>query len=196
MSDTNKDTDPNDSGIMIHCQHCGTANDVGNAACANCQRPFTAYAGQIGQAENYEGKLAGQVAALDTRPPGVRALSVLCVLYAVVGPLCGIIAAWSRRTRVNADGTNAVQAAAGIVVPIFQTVLLLPAAIALCVVAYFAWTQRPWAWTAGAVALAAIALLSLILDGLTFTAFYWSALAGAVAWKWCQYPVKAWFALD
>ncbi len=196
MSDTHKDIGSNDSGIVVHCQHCGTANDAGNAACVNCQRPFTAYAGQIGQVENYEGKLAGQVAALESRPVAVTALSALCLLFALAGPLWSVIAAWSGRTRVNADGTNAIQAATGIVVPIFQSVLLLPAAIALCMIAYFAWTQRPWAWTAGAATLGIIALLALILHGLTFVTFFWIILAAGIAYGWFQQPVKAWFALE
>jgi hypothetical protein len=180
----------------IQCKHCGVVNDVGNAICANCKRPLTAYGGQVGQEENFERRLSAQVEALEERPPVVTAITVFHLLFALAVPLWTVIAAWSAQPHVNAEGTNTVQSAAGTFVSILQTITLLPVAIAFCLLAYFTWTQRTWAWTANAIMLGLLVLLALILHGFALTTFIWAGLAGGFAYFWFQKPIKAWFGLD
>ena len=179
----------------VKCSHCGDLNEVGNAICKNCLTPLTAYGGQVGQARNFDGKLAAQVAALDERPPIVIAMTIFSVAFALLVPLWSVVKAWRAQPHVNEEGTNAIQAATGILVPLFQTVVFLPIAIALCVIAYFTWTQRPWAWTANVVILGLIAVLAVVSYGLSLPAFVWIGVAGIVACLWYQQPVRAWFAL-
>lgn len=183
------------SNNTIQCKHCGDSNDIGNAICANCLTPLTAFGGQVGQANNFDGKLAAQVAALDERPPIVTVMTIFSVLFALTVPVWSVIKAWTARPHVNEEGTNVIQAATGTLVPLFQTVILLPVAIALCIIAYFTWTQRPWAWTANVVILGLIVLIAVVLYGLSLPTFFWLIVAGVVAFLWYRQPVKAWFAL-
>ena len=183
------------SSHTIQCKHCGDSNDIGNAICANCMTPLTAFGGQVGQANNFDSQLTAQLAALDERPPVIAVMTVFSVLFALVVPIWSVIKAWRVQPHVNEDGTNGIQAATGILVPLFQTVILLPIAIALCTIAYFTWTQRPWAWTANVVILGLITLIVVVLYGLSLPTFFWLTVAGVVAYLWYRQPVKAWFAL-
>ena len=180
----------------VQCKHCGEMNDTTTATCRNCHTPLTAYGGQVGQAENYVTRSDMQIEALDQRPPLVIAMTVFNVLFALAVPLWSTIAAWHGRPKVNEEGTNAIQSAAGTIVPIVYTLTLLPVAVALCIVAYFTWTQRPWAWTANAIVLGGMGLLALVLHGFTLPAFLWVGIIAAFAYFWFQSAVRAWFALD
>ena len=180
----------------IQCKECGVVNGVGNAVCVNCHRPLTAYGAQIGQEENYAPRLSTQVEALEERPPVVAAIAVFHVLFALAVPLWTVIATWTARPRVNDEGTNAIQSAAGTFVSILQTITLLPVAIALCLLAYFTWTQRTWAWMANAIVLGLLVLLTFILHRFAPVTFIWAGLAGGFAYFWFQKPIKAWFGLE
>ena len=180
----------------LQCKHCGEINDNTMATCANCHTPLTAYGGQVGQEENYVTRSNQQLQALEQRPSIVTAMTVFDTLYALAVPLWSVIGAWTTRPKVNEEGTNAIQSAAGTLVPIVYTLTLLPIAIILCIVAYFTWTQRVWAWTANAVVLVGMALLPFLLHGFTLATIVWIAIAAVFAYFWFQKPVKAWFALD
>lgn len=180
----------------IQCKHCGEINNVGAATCANCHTPLTAYGGQVGQEEHYTTRSDAQLQALEQRPPIVVGVMVFNVLFALAVPLWSVITAWTTRPKVNAEGTNAIQSATGTIVPIVYTLTLLPVAAVLCIIAYFTWTQRSWAWTANAVVLGGIALLAFLLHGFAVMTFLWIAFAGGFAYFWFQKPVKAWFALE
>lgn len=180
----------------LQCKHCGEMNDSTTATCLNCHTPLTAYGGQVGQEENYVTRSDKQIEALAQRPPLVAAMTVFNVLFALVVPLWSTIAAWTTRPKVNEEGTNAIQSAAGTLVPIVYTLTLLPVAVILCIVAYFTWTQRLWAWTANAVVLGGMALLAALLRGFSFSTLIWMGISGVFAYLWFQKPVKAWFALD
>ena len=180
----------------LQCKRCGEMNPLTTATCLNCHTPLTAYGGQVGQEENYVTRSDEQLEALEQRPPLVAAMTAFNVLFALAVPVWSTISAWSARPKVNEEGTNAIQSAAGTLVPIVYTLTLLPVAVVLCVISYFTWTQRPWAWTANAIVLGGMALLAILLRGLALSTLLWIGIIGIFAYLWFQKPVKAWFALD
>lgn len=179
----------------IQCKHCGEVNDTGTSICVNCLTPLTAYGGQVGQAQDYEAKLATQVAALDQRPPVIAAAVIFELLYALAVPLWTVIGSWTAKPQVNEEGTNYLQASSGALVPIFQTLFLVPVAIALCVVAFFTWSQRDWAWKANHVVFGVIALTPILLHGFAPATWFWIVLVLVFEVLWNQHAVKEWFGL-
>ncbi|MCW3099080.1 MAG: hypothetical protein JWL77_4698 [Chthonomonadaceae bacterium] len=144
----------------IQCPNCGTPNDTAAALCKACMNPLTAYSGEL-KGETYQGNLAKQVVHLETRPPAVIAMTALDIVFALFWPLRMVFANFAARQTTNAEGTNYVAAAFGTIGPILSAILLVPAAILLGVMAWGAWTQRPWAWMANFGVLIVFALLNL-----------------------------------
>ena len=177
------------------CPHCGTENDVGQSLCSNCKTPLTAYAGEL-NGEAYKGRLAEQVEAQKTRPLAVGAMSVYLCVIALGWPLRAIIQTFMHRTRTNAEGTNYLASALGVIAPIFMTVLLLPLAILLFWLAWAVWTQRTWAWKYSFAAILIFAGYILI----RFSEYHswvvlWAGLSIALAIFWFQPKIKGWFGL-
>src|SRR4051812_24199856 len=114
----------------IQCPHCGTQNSTGRSLCENCQSPLTAYSGQL-TGETYEGKLAGKVAQLDTRPVSVYLMMAFLTVIAIGWPLRNIIGAFAGRAQLNAENTNYLANAFGSIAPIMTTIVMLPIAAAL-----------------------------------------------------------------
>jgi hypothetical protein len=180
------------AGQTRQCPNCGAANSIDSALCENCRAPLTAYAGQLtGQGESAQGRLAGQVAQLETRPPGVVAMTVFDVLFAGFWPLRSVAGAFLAKPRLNAEGTNYLGAAFGTVGPVLAAIVLIPLALALFGLAWMTWTQRPWTWTANLAALGLFALLALL--HFSPLSVVWLAAAGALAYLWFRPETKAWF---
>jgi hypothetical protein len=170
-------------------------NEEGRALCANCQTPLTAYAGQLRDApESSGGKLAAQVAHLNTRPPIIGAMALFDVLFALFWPLAFVVGAFAARQQVNGEGTNYIFAAIGTVGPALAALVLIPAALALCALAWATWTQRPSAWIGNAYTLGAFALLALRkFPNAPIMSLVWIGVAGVLAYVWFRPETKAWF---
>jgi len=178
------------------CPNCGTANPVGNALCSNCHTPFTAYAGQI-TGERYQGKLAGQVSDLETRPPGVIGMAVFNVLLALFWPLWRVIAAFAAKQTTNAEGTNYLQSAFGTIGPMLLAAFLIPVAIALGILAWATWTQRTWTWNVNAVVLGIFGVVALFqFPAAHAVACLKLAVVVVLGFLWFQAKTKAWFGLS
>lgn len=178
------------------CPNCGLENDSGNAVCANCQTPLTAYAGQL-RGEAYQGRLAAQVERLETRPPAVIAMVVFLIAFTLFWPLASVISAFLHREGLNAEGTNYVASAFGAIGPILTAIFLIPVSVALGVLAWMTWTQRTWTWNADLVALIAFAVFACIRYPVYhFLTFLWVILAAALAFLWFRPATKAWFGLS
>ena len=178
------------------CPHCGQLTDASLAICENCNSALTAYGGQVGQEERFERRLAGQVSALETRPPAVIAMVVFDLLFALLWPLRSIVNAFAVRPHLNAENTNYLAAAFGTLGPIFACVTLLPIAVLLCGLAYFTWTQRPWTWMVGLVVLGAAVVVSGMQGGFGMVTILMLLLAGGIAAFWTDRRTRAWYGLS
>lgn len=177
------------------CPNCGLLNEEGRALCANCQTPLTAYAGQLrGEPESSGGRLAAQVAHLNTRPPIIAALALFDLLFALFWPLAFVVGAFAARQQVNAEGTNYIFAAIGAVGPTLAALVLIPVALALCALAWATWTQRPSAWVGNGYALGAFVLLALRkFPNAPIMTLVWIGLACGLAYLWFRPETKSWF---
>lgn len=175
----------------IQCPNCGTPNDTGQSLCKACMNPLTAYSGEL-KGETHQGKLAGQVAYLETRPPAVMAMTVLDVVFALFWPLRKVFTSFAARPTTNAEGTNYVASAFGTVGPILAAALLIPVAIALVFVAWATWTQRPWAWMVNLGVLIVFALLNLKPSPVALFA----VAAGVIGVLWMMPRTKGWYGLS
>ena len=175
----------------IQCPNCGTPNDTGAALCKACMNPLTAYSGQL-KGETYQGRLVKQVAYLDTRPPAVIAMTVLDIVFALFWPLRMVFASFAARQTTNAEGTNYVASAFGTIGPILSAILLIPEAILLGVVAWAAWTQRPWAWMVHFGVLILFALLNLRPTA----AALFAVAAVVIGVLWMMPRTKGWYGLS
>ena len=175
----------------IQCPNCGTPNDTNAALCKACMNPLTAYSGEL-KGETYQGNLVKQVAYLDTRPPAVIAMTVLDVAFALFWPLRIVLHNFAAKPTTNAEGTNYVASAFGTIGPILAALLLIPAAVALCVAAWGAWTQRPWAWMVNFGVLIVFTLLNLRPSPVALLAV--AAIAIGVFWMLPR--SKGWYGLS
>ncbi len=173
------------------CPNCGTPNDVSQSLCKNCMTPLTAYAGQL-VGESHKGRLAKQVADLETRPPAVIGMTVLNVVFALFWPLRIVLANFAAKPTTNAEGTNYVASAFGSIGPILSAILLIPAAILLCILAWATWTQRPWAWMTNLGVLVVFALLNLRATPMALFAV--AAIVLGVLWMMPR--TKGWYGLS
>jgi hypothetical protein len=176
----------------IPCPKCGTINDTGAALCKACMTPLTAYGHQLKEPETYQGRLADQISNVNTRPPVVTAMTVLDVVFALFWPLRMVVVSFAHRTTTNAEGTNALAAAFGTVGPILSALLLIPAAIALGVAAWGAWTQRPWAWMVNLGVLIVFALVNLRPSASALFA----VAAIVIGVFWTMPRTKGWYGLS
>lgn len=174
----------------IQCPNCGTPNDTGAALCKACMTPLTAYAGEL-KGETYQGKLAKQVANLDTRPPAVIAMTALDIVFALFWPLRILVNSFAARPTTNAEGTNYVASSLGAIGPIFMAFLLIPAAIALGVMAWAGWTQRPWSWMINFGILIVFTLLNLRPS----PAALFAVAAIVIGVFWMMPRTKEWYGL-
>jgi hypothetical protein len=177
------------------CPNCGLDNDIGRSICANCTTPLTEYGKQVGMEADFERRLTKQVEALDRRPPIVTAMAILTALLSL--PLFGdVIGQFQHVAKPDPENVNAISSAFTALGPIFHTVILVPLAIALLVLAFFTWTQRPWTWMVNLVVLGLASLVVLMNFHLHLPAILWLLMAGAFAYFWTRSETKAWFGLD
>lgn len=178
----------------IQCPNCAEPNDVANAVCSVCNTPLTAYAGELTGLGESSGKLREQVAKLDVRPPIVTAAAVLDVLFALFGPIASVFSGFATRPTTNAEGTNYIGAAFGMVGPILKAIVLLPISAAIIVVAWAAFTQKPWGWYANLVIFGLLGVLSLFQFGVNFLiGLVMLIVAIGFAVVWMSLDTRAWY---
>jgi len=180
----------------IQCPHCGTLNSTARSLCENCQSPLTAYSGQL-TGETYEGKLAGKVAQLNTRPVSVYLMVAFLTVVAIGWPLRNIVTAFAHRAQLNTENTNYLANAFGSIAPIMITIVMLPLACVLFWVAWQCYTQSPQAWKLSLTAVVAFATFVAIRfhDFQAWTAF-WLVIAGVLVFFWLRPATRGWFGLS
>jgi hypothetical protein len=178
------------------CPHCGTLNEIGLSRCENCQTPLTAYGGQVTGLGEPNERLRERARLVNERPPVIGAMAGFHVFVALFWPLAATIGAFSERTTTNAEGTNYIAAATSSIGPIFMAALCIPLAVALCIVAWGAWTQQPWAWKASTGIAIGFILLMLMRVTAAPLNFLWLVLAGVLTFLWFQPRTKAWYGMD
>ncbi len=176
------------------CPNCGHVNDIGLAVCESCNSPMTAYGGQV-TGEAYEGgRLKGQVAKLEVRPAAVTAIVVFDVLFALFWPFAYVIGGFLGVHGANSEGTNAMAAAVSWVPALFWAAVLVPSGIALLVLAWLAWSQRPIAWNVNLGVVILFGLLSLrAFPGPGFWIFL--PVSIVLAALWLRSDTKAWYGM-
>jgi hypothetical protein len=178
----------------MRCPNCNTLNDEGAALCENCAEPLTAYGGQITGMVSEETR--EKIERLSVRPPVVPVMAALDALAAFVWPFAAAWAAFAHRTVANAAGTNYIGAAFGSLGAVFTAAVMIPLGVALLVIAWATWTQRPWAWIANAVVLVLAALLAFFaFPSAPVSALLRIGLAGALAYFWFQPDTKDWYGM-
>lgn len=182
----------------VTCPHCGTSNRGDRALCANCQSPLTAYGGQLkGHSETESGRFARQAAGLYVRPPAVYAAVAFDALFAVFWPLAYVLGAFAARERVNAELTNYLASAFGAIGPILSAIVLIPAALVILLVAWGAWSQQPWAWSANLGVIGVFALAALFKYGAHPAAsIVWLIVACVLAAVWTRPATKSWYGMN
>jgi hypothetical protein len=177
------------------CPNCGLDNDIGRSVCANCTTALTEYGKQVGMANDFERRLTKQVDALDDRPKVVHAMAIFTALLAL--PLFGdVINSFRNVPKPDPENINAITSAFAALGPIFHAVVFIPLAIALIVLAFFTWTQRPWTWMVNLVALGVTAAVIVVQFHFHLSMFIGLALIGTLAYLWLQPHTKAWFGLS
>ena len=180
----------------IQCPHCGTQNSSERSLCVNCQSPLTAYSGQL-TGEAYEGKLAGKVAQLETRPLSVYLMMAFLTVVAIGWPLRNIVLAFMARTGLNAENTNYLATAFGSIAPIMTTIVMLPLAGVLAWIAWQCYAQMPQAWKLSLISVVAFAtFVALRFHDFKAWTIFWLAVVGALAYLWLRPNTRAWFGLS
>jgi hypothetical protein len=176
----------------MRCPNCDTANDEGEAICANCAEPLTAYAGQVSGLVDDRTRARAQ--RLAVRPAVVVPMALLDLATAFLWPVATLMGMLRASPTLNAEGTNYMGHAFGALNVALNAAILVPVALALVAIAWGTWTQKSWAWPANAVLLGlliASALLSLPAGVL------WSlvrlAVLGAAAYHWFRPAARSWF---
>ena len=131
---------------------------------------------------------------LAIRPQAVLLLAGLDVAGALFWAFATAIGAFTARPELSADQTNYIGHAVGAVNVALTAGFMIPAGLALLVLAWGTVTQRSWAWTGNAALLAASILWSVIRFG---SSPIWSLMklgvCAASAWLWMQPKVKSWY---
>jgi hypothetical protein len=180
---------------MQQCPNCGYMNDSSHAVCANCNTPLTAYGGQVTGEPFDDGKLAEQVARLEDRPAAVTAIVVFDTLFALLWPFAYVLGGFLNARTPNVEGPgNAITAAFSLLGPLLSMLVLLPFGIALLVLAWHTWNQRPIAWGLNVATLALFGLLCLrAFPGLKFWLFLPATVV--LALFWLRSDTKAWYGM-
>jgi len=176
------------------CPNCGLDNDIGRSICENCTTPLTEYGKQVGMEGEFERRLTKQVEALDDRPKVVYAMTAFTALLSL--PLLSdVIYMFRHEPKADPENVNAMATALASLGPIFHAVVFIPLAVALIVVAFFTWTQRPWTWMVNLVVLGITAVVVFTKYHFHFAGFFWLAVIGTLIYLWLRPRTKAWFAL-
>ena len=177
------------------CPHCGEEVDPLRSICDNCSQPLTAYGGQVGMQEEFDRKLQGQVNLLAGRPLWVIWMTVMLVVSTLVWPANSILQAWYGFAHPPGGGANYIVHAVSILVPLFDTAVLLPVGLLLLWLARAVWAQQAWGWRAAALALAVCLFATGEVWGWGVGAVW--AIAGLICLiMWFQKTVRAWYGLS
>ncbi len=130
------------------CPNCGAVNDVSFSMCQQCLTPMTAYSGQI-TGESYQGKLASQVAALNTRPMAVMAMVLFQLVFAIF-PLVVFAHYLPGPASANPDDAyqSSMSSAFHVVSAVVAGFIMIPLAVLMVWVAWATWAQRTWTYNA------------------------------------------------
>jgi uncharacterized membrane protein len=168
--------------------------------CQQCLTPMTAYSGQL-TGETYQGKLAGQVALLNTRPAAVTAMVIFQVLFAVF-PL--VVFAHYLPGPANTNPDEAYQASMSSAFHVISAVVagfvMIPLSVVMLWVAWSTWAQRTWAYNAVFAPLSVFVIIMLTKFGqpsttLHVVAGFSIAAIAVLVFFWYRPTTRAWFGL-
>jgi hypothetical protein len=161
---------------------------------------MTAYSGQI-TGETYQGKLAAQVAALNTRPLAVTAMVIFQLVFAIF-PL--IIFAHYLPGPASANPDDAYQSSMSsafhVVSAVVAGFVMIPLSVAMVWVAWATWAQRTWTYNAVFAPLAVFVFImctkfQLPSTPLHIIAGFSIAAAVVLVFFWFRPGTRAWFGL-
>jgi hypothetical protein len=178
----------------MHCPHCQAEIEEGQALCPSCDRPLTKYAGNI--TREVSDLTQARLARLSAKPPVIPVMAGVNVFLALFGPLWTVFKSLGARPTINAEGTNYLGTAFGGVGVFMTAIVLIPLAIAFCVVAWGILTQRTWAWTANLLVLGVFLLLGGALGsflGLGSLVAARVVIVAVLAFLWFRPDVREWF---
>jgi hypothetical protein len=183
------------------CPNCGTDNDISFALCQQCLTPLTAYAGQL-NGEQYQGKLADQVKALNVRPQTVTVAAVFDVLFSLGTPIAIFIHSLPHAVAADPDNTyqSSLSNAFGAVGAVITGLVAIPIAVAICIHAWHMYRQRTWCWSTQLALMGVFAIRSVLLfkqpDTMSHVlAVSYLLFTAAFVGMWTRPSVKAWYGL-
>ncbi len=177
------------------CKHCGEAVDLSRSICDNCGHALTKYGGQVGMQEEFDRKLQGQVDQLSGRPLWVTWMTVMLLLSVLMWPVRSVLQAWGGFEHSSAGGGQYMVHAVSILIPLFDTALLVPVAVLLLLLARLVWMQQALGWRAAPAALAVCLFAVGAVWGWGLGAV-WAAGALVCLVMWFQNTVRAWYGLN
>lgn len=182
------------------CPNCGAVNDISFSMCQQCLTPMTAYAGQL-TGEGYPGKLAAQVASLNTRPPAVVAMTIFHVLFALL-PLAAFAQFLPGPASASPDEgyQSSMSSAFHVVAAVVAGFVMIPISGAVIWLAFATWTQRTWTYNAAFAPLTVLVIIMLTKFGqpstpLHIVAGFMIAVVAALVFFWYRPSTRAWFGL-
>lgn len=169
--------------------------------CQQCLTPLTAYAGQL-SGENYQGRLAAQVASLNSRPKVVVVMTVFNVLLALFVPLLIFIGSLPGHASGNPDDAyqSGMSTAFHSIGAVVVGLVMIPMAGVLIWLATATYTQRTWTWNANFASLAVFVIVQLTKFRLHSTLPHVFAAASLIAvavvvYFWSRSETRSWFGL-
>jgi hypothetical protein len=161
---------------------------------------MTAYSGQL-TGEKYQGKLAAQVALLNTRPIPVTAMTIFQLVFALF-PLT--IFAHFLPGHVSSNPDDAYQASMSSAFHVISAVVagfvMIPLSVSMIWLAWATWAQRTWAYNAVFAPLIGFVILMLTKFQQPSTPLHVLAgisLAGiaVLVFFWYRPTTRAWYGL-
>jgi hypothetical protein len=179
----------------MRCPACEAQNADGDAFCANCAAPLTAYAG-ASVADADPARSAQRLAQLNTRPPIVLA-SAIADMLAALWAVGVVVRAAASRPALSEDAVNYVGHAFGGLSAVLVAAAMLPLAAALAALAWGAVTQRTWAWIGNAALMGVAMLVGLSrMKGAPIVGFPIVAMSACLAYVWLQPATRRWYGID
>lgn len=176
----------------MRCPYCDEPNEDGAALCTACGAPLTPYAATVPVDADPE-RTAAKIAAMNERPPVTLVVTIADIAAAIVAVVI-TLRSIAATPQLSADATNYLGRAFGGLRAALTAGVLLPTAAALALLAWGAYTEKPWAWTVHAVVFAFIALVSVVTLRVNATlSLLELAIVGVVAWQWFQPNVRRWY---
>jgi uncharacterized Tic20 family protein len=121
-------------------------------------------------------------------------MAAYIVAAAVFGPFGTLLAKFTSRPTINAEGTNYMNPAFSAVGITLAALVMIPLGFALLTAVWGVLTQRTWAWTAGVVVLLAVAAagLTAAVAGPIFKTVLFIVTA-LITWFWFREETREWY---